>query len=482
MNGEKQQLMPENSWSETDSSNDLDPITALLADWYDPEEEEEEFRSDFFQGMEGRRSKAAMLLMMIWGSVIAIHLLDWGHWIVWGITGLLIIQSLRLVFAKPQATPELLAEEALATAPTVSILVAAKNEEAVIGKLVRSLCNLDYPSDKYELWIIDDHSTDNTPALLETLAQEYAQLNVVHRPAGSTGGKSGALNQVLPLTKGEILAVFDADAKVPQDLLRRVAPLFENEKIGAVQVRKAIANADCNFWTKGQAVEMALDSYFQQQRIAMGGIGELRGNGQFARRTALKRCGGWNEGTITDDLDLTIRLHLDSWDIGFLQHPAVNEEGVEGAVALWHQRNRWAEGGYQRYLDYWRHLTKNRAGLGKTIDIFSFVVIQYLLPTAAIPDTLMAILLSHPPVLTPLSALLLSLSFWGMFTGLWRSQQEKLTLSSFFRLLFQSLRGMIYMLHWLLVMSATTARMSVRRKRLKWVKTVHSGTGEAFNS
>jgi len=36
---------------------------------------------------------------------------------------------------------------------------------------------------------------------------------------------------------------------------------------------------------------MALDSYFQQQRIALGGIGELRGNGQFARRTALERCG-----------------------------------------------------------------------------------------------------------------------------------------------------------------------------------------------
>lgn len=89
---------------------------------------------------------------------------------------------------------------------------------------------------------------------------------------------------------------------------------------------------------------MILDSYFQQQRIALGGIGELRGNGQFVRRSALDQCGGWNEETITDDLDLTIRLHLDNWKIGFLLNPAVNEEGVTKAIALWHQRSRWAEG------------------------------------------------------------------------------------------------------------------------------------------
>jgi 1,2-diacylglycerol 3-beta-glucosyltransferase len=72
---------------------------------------------------------------------------------------------------------------------------------------------------------------------------------------------------------------------------------------------------------------MALDAYVQQQRIAFGGIGELRGNGQFVRRTALERCGGWNEETITDDLDLTFRLHLDQWDIEILTCAAVEEEG-----------------------------------------------------------------------------------------------------------------------------------------------------------
>lgn len=121
--------------------------------------------------------------------------------------------------------------------------------------------------------------------------------------------------------------MFDADAQVAPDLLRRVVPLFAQAQVGAVQVRKAIANAATNFWTRSQATEMVLDAFFQEQRSALGGLGELRGNGQFVRRSALARCGNWNEETITDDLDLTLRLHLDQWNIVCLLDPAVEEEG-----------------------------------------------------------------------------------------------------------------------------------------------------------
>ncbi|MEN9567953.1 MAG: hypothetical protein RLZZ69_3149, partial [Cyanobacteriota bacterium] len=348
--------MTENYWSKEQADSDLDPINSLLAELSDPEVAEEEFREDFFQGLAGRRQKAAFLLMTVWLTVIILNLVSWGIWLVFGFTSLAGIQILRYLFAKLDPVPQPLSDERLTDAPQVSLLVAAKNEEVVISNLVAMLCNLDYPADKYEVWAIDDRSTDNTPAILDRLATEYPQLKVVHRAANAGGGKSGALNQVIPQTFGDIIGVFDADAKVSPDLLRRVVPLFDNAQMGAVQVRKAIANSEENFWTKGQAAEMAIDSYLQQQRIAVGGIGELRGNGQFVSRKALHSCGGWNEETITDDLDLTIRLHLDNWKIGFLFTPPVFEEGVTKAYSLWHQRNRWAEGGYQRYLDYWRYI------------------------------------------------------------------------------------------------------------------------------
>ncbi|HYW22104.1 MAG TPA: glycosyltransferase family 2 protein [Nodularia sp. (in: cyanobacteria)] len=469
--------MPANSWPEDDYYDELDQLNSLLSDPSADEEESvvEVNPMSLPSRFQGRRSKAALVLTVVWSGTIALHLASWGSIFILGLTTLLGFHALVVVFAKPRRN----SKEMEGDLPSVSVLVAAKNEEAVIGKLVRNLCNLEYPDGQYEVWIIDDNSTDNTPQLLAELAQEYDQLKVLRRSPQTSGGKSGALNQVLPLIKGDIVAVFDADAQVVPDLLLQVAPLFQREKVGAVQVRKAIANAKENFWTQGQMAEMALDTWFQQQRVGIGGIGELRGNGQFVRRTALESCGGWNEVTITDDLDMTLRLHLDKWDIECTFYPAVQEEGVTNAIALWHQRSRWAEGGYQRYLDYWDLILKNRLGVRKTWDMLIFMLTMYILPTAAVPDILMAVARHRLPILGPVTTLSVSMSVIGMFAGLKRIRQDQeFNISTTFALLLQTLRGSLYMLHWLVVMSATTARMSIREKRLKWVKTVHSGSAD----
>ncbi len=465
--------MPANSWPEnnTDHGNS-DPLDLILPDLSENKE------SEYLQPkrFKVRRGKAALVLTIVWSGTITLHLVSWGSILILGLTTILGIHALGIIFTKPRDY----SSNIETNLPFVSVLVAAKNEEAVIGRLVRNLCNLEYGNGQYEVWIIDDNSTDNTPQLLAELKQEYQQLNVFRRSPQASGGKSGALNQVLPLIKGDIIAVFDADAQVTPDLLLKVVPLFQKDKVGAVQIRKAIANAPENFWTKGQMAEMLLDIWFQEQRTAIGGIGELRGNGQFVRRQALASCGGWNEETITDDLDLTIRLHLDKWDIECVFHPPVEEEGVTNATALWHQRNRWAEGGYQRYLDYWDLILKNRMGTKKTWDLLIFMVTMYILPTAAIPDILMAIARHRPPMLSSVTGLSLGMSVIGMFAGLKQVRSEQLKPSNYLVLLLQTLRGSLYMLHWLLVMSSTTARMSFRPKRLKWVKTVHKGVEKSI--
>lgn len=478
--------MPEHSWDNPDFHDELEPISALISDLSDLEDIHlEDVNGHYNRGLAGRRRKAAVVLTIVWSSTIALHLLSWGTWVVFGMTTLMGIQALRLFLTRPKSLPDPLTETDPAQLPFVSLMVAAKNEEAVIVPLVQGLCELDYPSDRYELWVIDDNSSDRTPLLLNQLKKDYPQLKVFQRGAEATGGKSGALNQVYPLAKGEILAVFDADAQVPADLLRRVLPLFQQESVGAVQVRKAIAQefrqpVANNFWIRGQVAEMALDTFFQQQRIATGGIGELRGNGQFVRRSALESCGGWNEETITDDLDLTFRLHLAQWDIECVAFPAVQEEGVTRALGLWHQRNRWAEGGYQRYLDYWRLISRHRLGTRKSLDLLMFLWIQYLIPTAAVPDALMAIARSRPPVLGPATGMAFVLSMVGMFMGLRRIQRGRFQeqgkrMPSVWMTCLQTLQGTIYMLHWLAVIASATARMSIRPKRLKWVKTTHHG-------
>jgi 1,2-diacylglycerol 3-beta-glucosyltransferase len=72
--------MPENSWLQDDSGDELDPISSLLSD-LDEEEFENEF---FFQGLEGRRSKAALVLTLLWSGTIALHLVSWGSWFISG--------------------------------------------------------------------------------------------------------------------------------------------------------------------------------------------------------------------------------------------------------------------------------------------------------------------------------------------------------------------------------------------------------------
>ena len=213
---------------------------------------------------------------------------------------------------------------------------------------------------------------------------------------------------------------------------------------------------------------MALDSYMQERRIAIGGIGELRGNGQFVRRSAIAQCGGWNEETITDDLDLTIQLHLRQWNIGLLFTPAVGEEGVTGALALWHQRNRWAEGGFQRYLDYWRQLAQNRLGWQKSIDMASYWIIQYMMPAVVVPDLAIALVRRQMPVFGPIVMLSFGISCVGMFKTLRRAEE-----TSVWSAAVQTVRGNLYMLHWIVVIATMAMRISVRPKKLKWVKTVH---------
>jgi 1,2-diacylglycerol 3-beta-glucosyltransferase len=429
---------------------------------------ETDFRSSLQTGGDYRRLKTTIALIIVYAATIGLHLAPWSKWVL---LGLFSIQALRLIFAPD--LPAIATEQEQSPnqeLPFFSLLASAKNEESVIANLVQNLCQLDYPRDRFEVWIVDDNSSDRTPEVLSQLKQKFPQLQTLRRGEDAQGGKSGALNQVLALTKGDIIGVFDADAQVPNDVLRSLVPVFRQPKIGAVQLRKAIANASENLWTSGQSCEMALDWCLQDLRIRVGGTGELRGNGQFVRLTALKDCGGWNEQTITDDLDLTIRLHLSQWNIACLNSPAVQEEGVVTLNQLWHQRNRWAEGGFQRYLDYGNLLLSGKMGFAKTFDASLFYINQYLLTVAFIPDTIAAIVFRHNPMLPAIAGFSLALSSVTMAFGLKRSYHI-----SWRSAILKTVSGMIYMLHWIPVIASVTLRMCVLPKRLKWVKTQHQG-------
>lgn len=417
-----------------------------------------------------RRLKATLVVLLVWGFVSLLHWQPQTQWLMLGLTAVLTVQTVRMLMAKV-SVPRI---EGDADLPKVSILVPAKNESVVLPDVVHSLFHLNYPSTHLEIWIVDDGSTDETPQILRKLQTEFSGLQVHRRE--SKGGKSGALNAVFPFTQGEIVLVCDADAQLPANFLRQTVPLFQKRAIGAVQVRKAIlqanatanANANTNFLTRCQQMEMSCDSFLQTHRIAVGGMSELRGNGMFVRRELLEKCNGWNEDTVTDDLDLCFKLYLTGTEIEFVTVPAIQEEGVTTWRELWHQHSRWAEGGYQRYLDYFPQILT--LGWAKEIDLLLFFLLQFLLPIGLIPDLLWTIFYSHHPVLFPLQTLLSIILTVAFIVGLYQYQNLR-----GWALLWATVHGSIYMVHWIAVMIVTTIRLCIKPQELNWIKTEHRG-------
>ena len=359
------------------------------------------------------------------------------------------------------------------TLPTVDVLVAARDEENVIERLVSRLLSLEYPEEKISFWIIDDGSKDNTPKLLKELSKNFSSINVLSRKRMSGGGKSGALNSVLQKTEGEWLFILDADAQLQSNVLLRAITLALHGGWSGVQLRKAVVNCDLNQISSYQAMEMAMDAVIQRGRLASGGVAELRGNGQLINRKVLQACGDFNEKTITDDLDLSFRFLLTRSPIVIMWDPPVQEEAVESISALFRQRKRWAEGGLQRFFDYWPLLISKRLSNFKKFDLACFFLLQYVLPVVSFIDFIVSIILFKMPLYWPLSIVafgISSLAFWKGCSQ--NSEGPRLPSPNFINIL----GATIYLAHWFIVIPFIVLKMSLFRKSLIWDKTNHVGS------
>ena len=359
--------------------------------------------------------------------------------------------------------------------PSLDVVVAARDEEGVVQRLVERLTSLRYPADRLSTWVIDDGSQDRTPELLDALAERHPGLHVIHREPDAGGGKSGALNTALAQLSGEWLLVLDADAQLQDDLLERLVPYALDGGWSAVQLRKAVIDADCNWLTRAQAMEMALDAVIQTGRLAGGGVAELRGNGQLIKRSELERSGGFNEDTVTDDLDLSFRLLSHGALVGLLWDPPVQEEAVPGLVALWKQRQRWAEGGLQRFFDYWPTLTSAQLSLRQRWDLASFFLLQYGLPVVSFADLSTSLISRSTPTYWPLSIVAFSVSGLAYWRGC-RGRQEGPAIPRPGP--WHMLVAIAYLSHWFVVIPWVTLRMALLPKRLVWAKTSHGTLSE----
>ena len=355
--------------------------------------------------------------------------------------------------------------------PTLDILVAARDEQNVIARLVERLVNLDYPSEKLKIHIIDDGSVDNTPHILKKLSQKYERLNVISRSKNDGGGKSGALNHALKFISGEWVFILDADAQLKNDTLQRVLSFAQNGSWSAVQLRKSVINTSKNFLTTCQGIEMAMDAYFQVGRLYSAGNSELRGNGQLVRKDILLNSGSFNENTVTDDLDLSLRLLLSQSKIGIFWDPPVMEEAVEDIFALFRQRQRWAEGGLQRFFDYGRELIFSKLTFIQKFDLTYFFILQYALPIIALVDLIISILFFKSPIYWPVSLTAFTLSASASWLGCHKKHEGPVLPNNSIKMILY----LFYLSHWFIVIPLVTLKMSILPKKIIWKKTTHLG-------
>jgi cellulose synthase/poly-beta-1,6-N-acetylglucosamine synthase-like glycosyltransferase len=245
--------------------------------------------------------------------------------------------------------------------PTVSVIVACKNEGSVVDTLARRLLGLDYPTELLQLFIVDDGSTDDTGERLDRWAAREATLNVIHRLPGAGGGKSGALNEALEFAVGEVIVVFDADHEPHRDVLLRLSRHFQDPNVSAVQGRCSISNPGETPLTELVAIDY-LAGYLVNEygRQAVYRLPAYGGANCAVRRSSLMALGGWNPNTVTEDTDLTMQLILSGQRVRYDVTAVDEEEGVVTLTRFWRQRYRWARGHQQVWRDYRGQIWRSR--------------------------------------------------------------------------------------------------------------------------
>ena len=224
--------------------------------------------------------------------------------------------------------------------PFVSVIVAAYCEEAVIDATLESLLALDYPD--YEVIVVDDGSPDRTARIVRARMARDARLRLIEKRVNE--GKAMALNDAIPVTRGEIVVVVDADIRPRPDVLRHMVPHFRHGRVAAVAGNPQVTNTR-SLLAKVQATEFAsIVSVLRRAQRVWGRILTVSGAICAFRKSAMVDVGLFDPDKVTEDIALTWKLQRRFYDVRYEPRAVVAMQVPETFPALWRQRKRWAKG------------------------------------------------------------------------------------------------------------------------------------------
>jgi cellulose synthase/poly-beta-1,6-N-acetylglucosamine synthase-like glycosyltransferase/spore germination protein YaaH/peptidoglycan/xylan/chitin deacetylase (PgdA/CDA1 family) len=231
--------------------------------------------------------------------------------------------------------------------PSVSVVIAAFNEQPVIARTIRAVLRNHY--EPLDIIVVDDGSADGTYDEVMRHFGEHASVRVLRQ---ENAGKSAALNRGIGEATGEIIIALDADTVFTKDTIERLVRHFAEARVGAVAGNVKVGNR-INPLTYWQSIEYVTSQNLDRRAYAaINSVSVVPGAVGAWRREAILQAGGYSNDTMAEDMDLTWRIRRIGWRIENESAAIGYTEVPDTFRTLFKQRFRWAFGTLQ---SLWKH-------------------------------------------------------------------------------------------------------------------------------
>lgn len=238
----------------------------------------------------------------------------------------------------------------------IAVLIAARNEQAVIGQLIDSIRNQKYPRNKVDIFVVADNCTD----LTGTVAGAHGA-TVYFRTNTAQVGKGYALQYLLSCmeedcTPYDAYMVLDADNILAEDYMAQMNRTFASGYEIVTSYRNSKNYGD-NWISAGYALWFLRESrYLNGARHLLHTSAAVSGTGFMFSRRILEKCGGWPFHLLTEDIEFTVSSIISGEKVGYCQNAVLYDEQPTDFRQSWRQRLRWSRGYLQVFRYYGRQL------------------------------------------------------------------------------------------------------------------------------
>lgn len=288
--------------------------------------------------------------------------------------------------------------------PSVAVIVPCWNEAATVAATCDSLLALDYPREKLEIILVDDGSTDATPAAMARFAL-HPQVRIIRK---ENGGKHTALNAGIAVTHAELIGCLDADSFVESDALAEIVPCFADAQVAAVTAAMSVYRPH-TILQHMQNAEYIFGITLRHVFASVNGLYVTPGPFSFHRRTVIEKVGGFRYGHQAEDMEMALRVQQAGYKIENAPRARVYTKTPSTMGKLLAQRTRWTSGFLRNILGEYRGLIGNRRhsalgmlvlpsallSIGSSILLFSLMLFEFTRHTVSALEMRAGIPLSY---------------------------------------------------------------------------------------